>query len=302
MDTDLMNGAADAYLETIEGSAAARLRFLTGLWSIQSRIAAVERPYDLPAVDTARDALATSQPLFLVSEPSVPQAEFVQAAQAIAEYVAENAGLPDDQARALKEADLAAAITARRLASAVRTHDAFTSAVAAALGVGDGNALTYATVAFVLGSALVPFLTGPSERARESLSAADLAVWSSGRCPVCGSPAAMGRVGERSATQGGGRTLWCGLCHAEWGYERIRCVRCGTQKPSSLRYTYLEEDPAHRLHLCDECHGYVRFVFEEDLQHPLSMVVEDAVSATLDAVARSNGYAPHGDGGERTAG
>ncbi len=30
---------------------------------------------------------------------------------------------------------------------------------------------------------------------------------------------------------------------------------------------------------------------------PLSMVVEDAVSTTLDAVARTEGYTPEGDGG-----
>ena len=62
-----------------------------------------------------------------------------------------------------------------------------------------------------------------------------------------------------------------------------------------LRYTYLEHDPAHRLHLCDECHGYARFVFEDELGKPVSMVVEDAVSTTLDAVARANGYTPEGD-------
>ncbi len=112
-----------------------------------------------------------------------------------------------------------------------------------------------------------------------------------------GSAAAMGSMGERTQTQGAQRTLWCGLCHAEWSCERIRCVRCGTRTPSSLRYSYLEGDSVHRLHLCEECHGYARFVFTDELDKPLSMVVEDAVSTTLDAVARTEGYTPEGDGG-----
>jgi FdhE protein len=296
LDMDMVKRVADSYLESAEGSEAARLRFLEGLWTIQSGVEAVDRPYDVPEAGAARDALVTGQPLFLVSLPDVPLTEYVEAATVIAAYVCEAAGLSEEQVEALERADFAAAITAKRLASAVSTPDAFFAAVAAALGVSESRPLTYATVAFVLASALVPFLTGPSGRAREALGEADLSAWRSGMCPVCGSAAAMGRMGERSEKQGGERVLWCGLCHAEWPYERIRCVRCGTRNPGSLRYTYLEADPVHRLHLCDECHGYARFVFEDELRKPLSMVVEDAASVTLDAVARVEGYTPDGDG------
>lgn len=299
LDMDKVKRAADSYLESAEGSAAARLRFLEGLWTIQSRIEAVDRPYDPPEAGAARDALVTGQPLFLVSPPDVPLPEYVEAATAVAAYVCEAAGLSEEQVEALKGADFAAAITEKRLECAVRTPDAFFAAVAAALGVGESGLLTYATVAFVLASALVPFLTGPSSRAREALGEADLRTWNSGRCPVCGSAAAMGRMGERTEKQGGERTLWCGLCHAEWGYERIRCVRCGTRNQGSLRYRYVESDPAHRLHVCDKCHGYVRFVFENELHEPVSMVVEDAVSTRLDSIARADGYTPDGDGGEQ---
>jgi len=51
------------------------------------------------------------------------------------------------------------------------------------------------------------------------------------------------------------------------------------------------------VHLCDECHGYTRFMFVDDLGKPVSMVVEDAVTATLDAVASEQGYTATGDGG-----
>lgn len=294
---DMVRRASDSYLESAEGSAAARLRFLGGLWAIQSGIEAIDRPYGVPDAETARDALVTGQPLFLVSTPIVPLADYTEAVTSVAAYVSEAAGLPEEQAEALKRADFAAAITDKRLECAVRKPDAFFAAVAAALGADGSSPLTYATVAFVLASALVPFLTGPSSRVREALGEADLRTWESGRCPVCGSAAALGRMGERTDRQGAERTLWCGLCHAEWGYERIRCVRCGIRNPSVLRYTYLEDDPAHRLHLCDECHGYARFVFDDEVGKPVSMVVEDAVSTTLDAVAHASGYTPEGDGG-----
>jgi len=39
-------------------------------------------------------------------------------------------------------------------------------------------------------------------------------------------------------------------------------------------------------------------VFVGELGKPVSMVVEDAVTAGLDAVARSEGYTAAGDGGE----
>lgn len=298
LDMDMVERATDSYLESAGDSAlAARLRFLERLWEIQSEAEAAERPFVTPDAETAKDALVTGQPLFLVSAPVVPIAEYLEVVNSVVAHVGEGAGLPAEQAEALASADFAAAVTEERLATAVRAPSEFFRDVATALGADAAGPLTPATVAFVLTAALVPFLTGPSARARETLGETGLRAWSSGRCPVCGSDAAMGRMGEGTTSQGGQRHLWCGLCHAEWEYERLRCVRCGARKPDVLRYTYVEEDPAHRLHLCDECHGYMRFVFENELRKPLSMVVEDAVSTTLDAIARDKGYTAAGDPG-----
>ena len=297
MNMDLVSRVTDAYLQTAKGSDAARLRFLEGLWDIQSRIEAVDRHYDTPVADTAREALVTGQPLFLVSAPEVPVAEYADAVSRIARYASEMAGLPAEQAEALRDADFAAAIGEECLAGAVHSPEAFVAEVASEMGAQPGGLLTSATVAFVLISALVPFLTGPSQSAREALGEFDQRTWGTGHCPVCGAAASMGRMGESTQLKGAERTLWCGLCHAEWGYERLRCVRCGCRNPDKLRYTHVEGDSAHRVHLCDECHGYTRFMFVDDLGKPVSMVVEDAVTATLDAVASEQGYTATGDGG-----
>ena len=295
---DLVSRVADAYLQTAEGTDAARLHFLRGLWDIQSRIEAVDRPYDAPDAVVGREALANGKPLFLMNAPLVPLGEYVDAVSRIAVYASQMAGLPVEQAEALKSADFAASIDEDALSGALRSLDTFAADVAGHMGALSSGPLTPASVAFVLISALVPFLTGPSQRALEALGEFGPGTGATGHCPVCGTAAALGRMGESTQLKGAERTLWCGLCHAEWGYERIRCVRCGCRNPDMLRYTYIEEDPAHRVHLCEECHGYARFVFIDELDKPVSMVVEDAVTADLDAVALRNGYTATGDGGK----
>lgn len=297
MNMDFVNRVTDAYLHTIEGSDAARLRFLSGIWEIQSGVEAIERHYEAPDATAAREALVTGRPLFRVSPPEVPVSEYVDTVSRVARYTSETAGLPVEQTAPLQAADFAAAIDRARLDDAVLSPETFIADVARDLGATPAGPLTPATVAFVLISALVPFLTGPSRIAREALGESDAAVSGGRNCPVCGAAAAMGRMGESTQLKGAERTLWCNVCHAEWGYERLRCARCGCRNPDKLRYTHVEGDSAHRVHLCDECHGYTRFVFVDDLAQPLSMIVEDAVTVPLEAVASQLGYTATGDGG-----
>jgi len=299
LNIDLVNQVTDAYLQTVEGTDAARLRFLKGVWEIQSTVeAAASAPYTAPDLTAAHEALVTGRPLFTVSAPALPVADYVDVVSRIARYASETAGLPTEQAQALRDADFSAVIDKKVLSTAACSPEAFAADMAAALDARPDGPLTPATVAFVLLSALVPFLTGPARAAMASLGDARVASGAA-TCPVCGSAASMGRMGESTQLKGAERTLWCGTCHAEWSYERLRCVRCGCRNPDKLRYTYVETDPAHRLHLCDECHGYTRFVFVDDLGKPLSMVVEDAVTATLDAIAADLDYTSAGDGGTK---
>ena len=295
---ELVRRAAATYLETAVGSDAARLRFLEGLWEIQADIESLARPYAPPPGAEAAEALVNGQTLFALSAPEIPIAAYSDAVDRIARYTGERAGLPAEQADALKSTDFSAVLNEERLAGAIHSPDAFVAQVVSDLGAHPSGPLTPATLAFVLISALVPFLVGPSEAALSALGVFDRRAWGHGRCPVCGAAASLGRMGESTSLKGAERVLWCGVCHAEWGYERIRCVRCGTRNPDKLRYSHLENDPAHRIHLCDECHGYAKFVFVNDLRKPLSMVVEDAVTTTLEEVALGNGYTATGDGGQ----
>ncbi|WP_371298187.1 formate dehydrogenase accessory protein FdhE [Paraeggerthella sp.] len=70
-----------------------------------------------------------------------------------------------------------------------------------------------------------------------------------------------------------------------WDFERVRCARCGTQNQAHLHYFNVEGDDAHRIATCDECGGYVRTVYQEDVLAPFSFEVEDVVMARLDLIA-----------------
>jgi len=297
LNIDHVNQAADAYLENADGAAAARMTFLKGLWELQADLEASAPAFVAPESDVARDALATGQPLFRVASPEVPADAYRAAIARVVAYVLDSAALDPAEADALRSADVAAALTDEMAASALRDFDAFVTEVSRSLQANpEGAVPSVATLAFVLHEALTPFLTAASAASLKAVDGINWETWGSAQCPVCGAAAALGRMSEGTSLQGAGRTLWCSQCHAAWGYERIRCARCGSRTQNQLRYTYEEGDPAHRLHLCDTCHGYLKVTFESDVNKRVEMVVEEAVSLPLDAIARANGYTPSGTG------
>jgi FdhE protein len=109
------------------------------------------------------------------------------------------------------------------------------------------------------------------------------------RCPVCGSLAAAGCVGEVPSGAKNGRLLYCATCGANWEFERIRCARCGSQNQEKLHYFHLDGDSAHRLQLCDACGDYLRVIFRVELPAVFVFEVEDVVMARLDKVAQDVG-------------
>lgn len=298
MYIDDVNKAADAYLAESEGAAAARLTFLKGLWALQADLADSAPAYGVPETGAARDALVTGQPLFLVSPPEVPADALRAAIARVVTYILDAQVLDETESKALAGADVPAAITDSMTAAAASNFDESVVAVSAALAsCSEDVAPSEATLAFVLHSAVVPFLTEASAASLTALGEFEWSVWDSGNCPVCGAAATMGRMGESTALEGSGRTLWCSHCHAEWEYARIRCARCGSRAQNQLHYTYEESDPVHRLHLCDACHGYLKVTFVDEMRKPIAMVVEEAASVTLDAIARANGYTVTGSDG-----
>jgi FdhE protein len=282
--------AAQAVLETAEGPQAERVRFLEGLWEVQRAVPVADTGYEPADTTSAEEALVSGQTLFMLRPPTIDEAAYADMVRRIADYIAETPGLPEEQKSALATTDFAPAVAEHFEHAATRPAE-FIGVVTESMA-GEGADLSPATIAYVLQAALVPFLSGPAGAATKALGKVQWQVWDSGDCPVCGSPAAMGRMGESTPTQGADRTLWCSTCDSKWGFDRLRCARCGSRHADGLRYTFTDDDPAHRAHVCDDCGSYLKVVFAGELGRPLAFPVEDAVSAELDAAVRAEGYLP----------
>lgn len=316
--------AVESYLGTLEDADAARLRFFKGLWDVQDSLTGLAAPYAVPSRDEATEALRAAEAVFARYVPSVELEAYLEAVSQVRDYVVQAAGLGEEQVQALREADFGAAVTAESLSKAPYAIDEFLSETYDALIGPDGSAadegadtstdapsthgddtdaeaavVEPAVFALVAVAALSPLIAGAAVDARAAFDAKVLGQVTPQHCPVCGSAAAMSFVGERSSLQGGDRKLWCGLCHTSWPYGRVRCARCGNRSSTSLRYSHTEDDPGHRVHLCDQCHGYIRTVFSDEVNRTISPVVEDVVTSHLHEVAAQLGYSPAGDGVKR---
>jgi FdhE protein len=122
---------------------------------------------------------------------------------------------------------------------------------------------------------------------REGLAATDIALWKKGNCPFCGNWPALAELqgSQRS------RHLRCGLCGADWPYNRLQCAYCGTTEIKPLGLIQVGEKPLSlSIQTCETCHGYVKTVVALEAAHPDLLPVEDLATLTLDLIASERGY------------
>lgn len=93
-------------------------------------------------------------------------------------------------------------------------------------------------------------------------------------CPTCGAPAAISSVSEGTEGNSNNRYLFCSCCGTQWPFERIRCALCGNTNSNKLKYVYADEDPAHRMHVCEDCGGAMATVFQDALKGPMDYDIE----------------------------
>ncbi len=295
MNIERMESSIDRYSEG-DPQRASLLSFFSAIWKTQEEIAEGLPATDITVdPDAAGDALATHQPLFMLAQPQIPADEYIKAVQAISALVSEHAGLGEDTSAALEKAGFAEAITSEILEDALDDVDAFTSAIAEKLEADVEGPLTPVTLDFILSTSMTPFLERPAAAIVKSVGEVDWRIWSSGECPVCGTPASNARIVDEGELQGGRRVLSCPLCRTEWDYERVRCARCGNRSHNDLHYFLDERDPGHRIHVCEACHGYIKVSFERDLDISVIPQVEDIVTLPLDDLAGSKGYSALGE-------
>lgn len=289
--TDSARARSIAHYSDKRPDLAPQLAFFEKLWKVQDEFADKATDYTPASLDELERALRHHQTMFSLVEPQIPLDAYRDAVRAIAAVMAE-AGLPDDQTAALAEVDLGDAISEEALTAALGGFDVFVRAVADAA---KDERITDALLSFVLTEAMTPFLRGPAKTAVAAAGKFDWLQWDSSLCPACGTPSSSGIIRDEGDLQGGRRWLSCPTCRTQWEYARIRCARCGIRTHTVLEYLYDDTDPGHRVHVCDNCHGYALISFEKDLKIIAVPEVEEVVMVPLEAVAAERGFTPLGD-------
>lgn len=143
-------------------------------------------------------------------------------------------------------------------------------------------------VPFPVIQALVKFSIQPSLLATAAGVARGCAMegWQYGYCPVCGGlPAMAALVGE-----GGKREALCSFCGHFWQLPRLLCPFCNTDKQENLRYFFGEGEDLYRVHVCEQCKGYLKVVDTREGGDYRALAVEDVATAHLDLLAEEEGY------------
>jgi FdhE protein len=136
-------------------------------------------------------------------------------------------------------------------------------------------------VSLLMRLALWPSLRQLSRRAEAEI---DLADWSSGQCPVCGSWPGLAELGEGDKP----RSLYCSLCETPWPFPRFKCPFCGNDQPGSLSYVYAEEEKDLRVDLCERCGQGIRTLDARHHAAPVIPILDELVISHL-AMAANGG-------------
>ena len=249
MNLKAIDAAIAAYRTNLDEGDVSRLAFFRELWGVQAEAAShVDLGYEVPDADSLKTWARHGEPVLSHAPVKIEAAALAGAMERLAEVLAARGGFAASTSEALSRTSWERMVAASDLVLAGCNPAAYVESFVELLED-----------------------DGMDEDAA--------------RIGACGGEAAVAQVSGAPAGQGRAKRLWCAQCGCAWEFERVRCVRCGTQNQSRLHYFNLEGDEAHRLATCDECGGYTRTVYEEDALAPFSFEVEDVVMAKLDLVA-----------------
>ena len=157
------------------------------------------------------------------------------------------------------------------------------------LGVSEDNADAQAVLAGLFINLLRAYLNPIGEEETEALRKLDeVSVRDKPLlCPTCGSRAAISSVREAEGTQSNERQLFCSCCGTVWPFERVRCAVCGSTNSDKLKYYYADEDPAHRIHVCETCGGNMPTVFQNAMKGAMNYDIELIVMGIVQNIYES---------------
>ena len=290
MNFKLIDRVIAAYESDLSDAYVKRLRFFRGLWEEMDRWSkgpsTAEKHYAVPSVEKLEEAWTANRPVFSFAPPKIYKSRFTAICYSLRNYVCDEGGLSEEDAKALREVDFNVLVKEEDMELATSDPEAFVGALLSTAYEQEIPSAAAHMVAMIGMMALRVDLELVAQTVAKEQRKIDKLNQNPLTCPVCGSTPALAKVGGESPTEGRGRVLYCQQCGNKWAFERIRCARCGTQNPQHLHYFNIEGDDAHRIHKCDECNGYIRTVFVEDALRPFSYEVEEVVTAKLDAIAR----------------
>ncbi len=290
MNLKLIDRVIKSYNDELSENDKKRLEFFYGLWEDMDRWSkgptTAEKHYTVPSADKLEEAWIADKPVFSFAPPKLSKERFAAICYSLREYVCEEGGLPEEDAKAFREVNFRTIVEQGDMELAASDPEAFIGGLlsnAYEQELPDSAAHMVALVGMLALRVDLELVAREVVKAQRGINKMNHNPLT---CPVCGSAPALAKVGGESPTDGRGRTLYCQQCGTEWAFERIRCARCGSQNPQHLHYFNVEGDEAHRIYKCDECGGYTRTVFMEDALRPFSYEVEEVVTARLDAIAR----------------
>lgn len=290
MNLKFIDRVIKAYEPDLSEADMKRLRFFYGLWEDMDRWSkgptTAEKHYAVPSEEELEEAWIADRSVFSFAPPKLSKERFAAICYSLREYVCDEGGLPEEDVKALREVNFRTIVEQDDMQLAASDPEAFVGGLLSNAYEREIPATAAHMVALIGMFALRVDLELVAKEVLKKQRKINKANHNPLLCPVCGSAAALSKVGGESPTDGRGRTLYCQQCGTEWAIERIKCVRCGSQNPQHLHYFNVEGDDAHRIHLCDECGDYIRTVFVEDGLRPFSYEVEEVVTAKLDAIAR----------------
>ena len=292
LDLKQADFAIEAYRGKLSDSEFDRLLFFRSLWAVQCECAADYADavtFSMPATEELKACSEAARPVLSSCPAVIPEDALVDTVARLAASMAVFDQFDEGSRDALSRVRWDRIVAASDVALAGSDPVAYVEATEALL-VDDGLSEPAARMGASAMSLALRALLNPTADAIQNHRRDEKAdqPYTIG-CPVCGSPAAVARVGSGGKTKGRSRTLWCAQCGCVWDFERVRCARCGTQNQGHLHFFNVEGDDDHRIATCDECGGYVRTSYEEDSPaaslYPFSFEVEDVVMARLDLIA-----------------
>jgi len=223
--------------------------------------------------DAARSAVASGRPAASAVGIWLTEEEIDEGVRAIAKPLSE--GLPSETERVQEvlEAVGEGKLKLKPVAEMMLKGD-----LESAEKVAEEAGVDPAALSSLVAWALQPAFAALSESVCASL---ELGGWSSGRCPVCGSYAALGYI-----DRGGRFHLKCQFCGTEWSYPSGKCPFCGNDEPQLVSLVELSEDKPLSLGVCHVCGSYWKIVDERKTEAEVPRDLYDLWTLVLDAVAK----------------